>query len=89
MLDKQIANELLKIKGIGRKVADCVLLFGAGKKASFPVDVWVKRVLSELYSDETRDKDVFEFASEKFGENAGIAQQYLFYYMRENSKGGK
>lgn len=79
-------NELLKIKGVGRKVADCVLLFGAGKRASFPVDVWVKRVMAELYAEEIKDGDIFVFAENKFGENAGIAQQYLFYYMREKGE---
>lgn len=79
-------NELLKIKGVGRKVADCVLLFGAGKRASFPVDVWVKRVMAELYAEEIKDGDIFAFAENKFGENAGIAQQYLFYYMREKGE---
>jgi len=79
-------NELLKIKGVGRKVADCVMLFGAGKRASFPVDVWVKRVMAELYAEEIKDGDIFAFAENKFGENAGIAQQYLFYYMREKGE---
>lgn len=76
--------ELLKIKGIGNKVSDCILLFGAGRKETFPVDVWVKRVISNLYSEETCGRDIYEFAKEKFGEHAGVAQQYLFYYMREN-----
>lgn len=80
-------NELLKIKGIGRKVADCILLFGAGRGEVFPVDVWVKRVMAELYTIETEKNNIFDFAEKNFGQYAGIAQQYLFYYMRE--QGGK
>ena len=88
--DTSVAREeLLKIKGVGRKVSDCVLLFGAGKREVFPVDVWVKRVMNELYYDELSDGDIFAFADKKFGKNAGLAQQYLFYYMRENSKEAK
>ena len=67
-------NELMKIKGIGPKVADCVLLFGASKYGAFPRDVWVKRVMKSLYNDENA---VIE------GDYAGIGQQYLFYYARE------
>lgn len=88
--DTKVAREeLLKIKGVGRKVSDCVLLFGAGKREVFPVDVWVKRVMNELYYDELSGGDIFAFADKKFGKNAGLAQQYLFYYMRENSKEAK
>lgn len=78
-------KELLKIKGIGNKVADCILLFGNKRTETFPVDVWVRRSVNELYADEVGDLTVQEFASKKFGDLAGYAQQYLFYYMRENS----
>ena len=67
-------NELKKIKGVGDKVANCVLLFGFGYLNAFPVDVWVKRVINKYYG-EGFDPDVF-------GEYAGVAQQYLFYYER-------
>lgn len=67
-------SELLKIKGVGPKVASCALLFGFDKTDAFPIDVWVKRVFAKYYPDG------FDVAS--FGENAGIAQQYLFYYER-------
>jgi N-glycosylase/DNA lyase len=80
-------REVMKIKGIGPKVADCVLLFGAGLHRSFPVDVWVKRVMDTLYAQEIRGSSVSDFVSGKFGEYAGFAQQYLFYYIRE--AGGK
>lgn len=82
-------NELMKIKGIGNKVADCILLFGNGRKETFPVDVWVKRSVGSLYADEIGKLSIHEFAKNKFSDLAGYAQQYLFYYMRENSSGGK
>ena len=66
--------ELKKIKGVGDKVANCVLLFGYGFTQAFPVDVWVKRVIAEYYGE--------GFDPASLGEYAGIAQQYLFYYRR-------
>ena len=86
---QEAKKELLKIKGIGNKVADCILLFGDRRRETFPVDVWVKRSISELYKDEIADLSIHEFAQKKFSNLAGYAQQYLFYYMRENSAGGK
>lgn len=77
-------RELLKIKGIGSKVADCILLFGAGKRNAFPVDIWIKRVMETLYEKELGKRDISEFAKERFGNYGGFAQQYLFYYMRES-----
>lgn len=76
--------ELKKIKGIGDKVADCVLLFGFGKHNAFPVDVWMRRVLDYYYPDGAHRMDAAAFARERFGALAGYAQQYLFYYAREN-----
>ncbi len=67
-------NELLKIKGVGPKVASCVLLFGFSRCEAFPVDVWVKKILAAYYSEEQSP----HFS----GQYAGIAQQYLFYYER-------
>ena len=78
-------KELMKIKGVGPKVADCVLLFSAGKSEAFPIDVWVKRTMQTLYMDENAtNKEIEKRAEELFGEYAGFAQQYLFYYAREN-----
>lgn len=77
--------ELMKIKGVGPKVADCVLLFSAGKSDAFPIDVWVQRIMRSLYcGEDAKIKDIQDFASSNFGKYAGIAQQYLFYYAREN-----
>lgn len=78
-------SELLKIKGVGNKVADCILLFGNKRCETFPVDVWVKRSIGTIYSDEIGEMSISDFANMKFGNLAGYAQQYLFYYMRENS----
>lgn len=76
--------ELKKINGVGDKVADCVLLFGFGKHGAFPVDVWVRRILDYYYPGGSHQTDAAAFAREKFGELGGFAQQYLFYYAREN-----
>ncbi|MCD7811644.1 MAG: DNA-3-methyladenine glycosylase 2 family protein [Ruminococcus sp.] len=69
-------RELRTIKGVGPKVAECVLLYGMHRTEAFPVDVWIKRVLEQYYPD-----GFPEFAREK----GGIAQQYLFHYIRCNS----
>lgn len=66
--------ELMKIKGVGKKVASCVLLFGYGFLSAFPIDVWVKRILEKYYDE--------SFDPSSLGEYAGIAQQYLFYRER-------
>ena len=78
-------TELLKIKGVGNKVADCILLFGNGRHETFPVDVWVKRSIGTIYANEIKDKSIQDFANIRFGKFAGYAQQYLFYHMRENT----
>lgn len=79
---------LLSYKGIGNKVANCILLFSMKQFSTFPVDVWVRRVMQELYVPKTTsDKQIREFAEHKFGSLSGYAQQYLFYYARENGIG--
>lgn len=71
-------------KGIGDKVANCILLFSMKQFDTFPVDVWVRRVMQTLYVDkDTKDKEIREYAENKFGKLSGYAQQYLFYYARE------
>ncbi len=75
-------------KGIGDKVANCILLFSMRHIDTFPVDVWVRRVMQTLYvSKDTKDADIRKFAENKFGKYSGFAQQYLFYYARENGIG--
>lgn len=83
-------EELMKFPGVGPKVADCVLLYSGTKYDVFPTDVWVRRVMEELYfNKEANFSEIQKFASSYFGELAGFAQQYLFYYARENKIGAK
>lgn len=85
----KVREELLKLSGVGPKVADCILLFSDLKRFDvFPIDVWVRRVMNELYiknPDETKvnKKEIEKMAKEKFGNLEGLAQQYLFYWKRE------
>lgn len=81
-------KELQILPGVGPKVADCILLFAFDRKESFPVDVWIKRVMEELYLKEVTPKSKIAMRGrEVFGKNAGFANQYLFYYGRENKLG--
>ena len=76
--------ELMKLRGVGSKIADCVLLFAGGFDAAFPVDVWVERALRRLYFPNRRvtARHLHRFTATHFGPHAGHAQQYLFHYMR-------
>ena len=76
--------ELMTRRGVGGKIADCVLLFAYGFDTAFPVDVWIERALQELYFPRRRAsaKRLRHFAATHFGPHAGYAQQYLFHYMR-------
>ena len=80
--------ELMQAPGVGRKIADCVLLFAYGFQSAFPVDVWVMRALKDLYFPRRRPKlkRLHHFSQTYFGPNAGYAQQYLFHYMRVKKK---
>ena len=79
-------GELQRFTGVGPKVADCIMLFSMEKHAAFPVDVWVKRAMQHFYlAPEVSLKKIREFGIDKFGELSGFAQQYLFYYARENN----
>lgn len=87
---QEVRNELLKLSGVGPKVADCILLFSDLKRFDvFPIDVWVRRVMNDLYIKEVDETKVSKakiekLAEEKFGNLKGLAQQYLFYWRREN-----
>ena len=86
---EDIRNELLKLDGVGPKVADCIMLFSLKRFDVFPIDVWVRRVMNDLYihnEDETKvdKKHINKVSNEMFGDIRGIAQQYLFYWRREN-----
>lgn len=86
----EVRKQLLTLTGVGPKVADCIMLFSTLKRFDvFPVDVWVRRVINDLYihnEDETKvnKKQIQEIARDKFGALEGIAQQYLFYWKRES-----
>ena len=80
-------DELLKIHGVGPKVANCIMLFGLRDTAAFPVDTWVKHIMNDMYGfDENDVKGMQSFARERFGALAGYAQQYLFYYYRDRGQ---
>ncbi len=83
MEDAELKKTLMKIKGVGGKVADCIMLFSLGRFSVFPTDVWIKRILNEVYG--VGEADIMKFVSEKYGALAGFAQQYLYYYYRDNS----
>lgn len=80
-------KELMKIKGVGPKIADCILLFAFGKTEVFPTDVWIKRVIEGIYFEgkDMKLEEIQQFAKDYFGDLAGYAQQYLFFYGRENA----
>lgn len=83
-----LREELLKFSGVGNKVADCIMLFSYKRGEVFPVDVWIKRVMEELFiKQETPVKKIAKEANRIFGKYAGYAQQYLFYYGREEKIG--
>ncbi len=85
----EVREELLKLSGVGPKVADCILLFSDLKRFDvFPIDVWVRRVMNDLYIKEPDEnkvskKQIEKIARQKFGDLQGLAQQYLFYWRRE------
>jgi len=81
-------EDLLKLSGVGEKVADCIMLFGMNKFEVFPVDVWVRRVMNDLYiksenEEKVNKEEIRKLAKEKYNDLCGIAQQYLFYWKRE------
>lgn len=76
---------LMTLSGVGNKVSDCILLFGLNRADAFPVDVWIKRIMEYCYFDgETPISAISALAEEKFGSLGGYAQQYLFFWAREN-----
>ena len=85
---QHVREILLTLPGVGPKVADCILLFSTLKRLEvFPIDVWVRRVINELYiknehEEKVNKKEIEQLAKQKYGNLAGIAQQYLFYWKR-------
>lgn len=89
-MDEECARKkLMEIKGVGEKVANCVMLFSLGYRDAFPIDVWIKRIMETLYFDgkDTSKEKIKEFAKNLYGEYGGYAQQYLFAYGRSNNIG--
>lgn len=83
-----LRKKLIELPGVGPKVADCILLFAYHRRETFPVDVWIKRVMETLFiKKEVPKKQVDDYARKYFGKNGGYAQQYLFYYGREEKIG--
>jgi N-glycosylase/DNA lyase len=84
----ELEKELLKLDGVGPKVANCIMLFALKRFDVFPIDVWVRRIMNDLYihaKDENKinNKEILKIAHDKFGNLSGLAQQYLFYWRRE------
>lgn len=75
-------KELMKVKGIGLKVASCILLFGYKRLDTFPIDTWVKQSISENYNIKNDQKSIMNFAKEKYKEYSGLAIQYMFHSQR-------
>ena len=85
MDDDAARAELCRLPGVGEKVANCALLFGFGRMRAFPVDVWIDRIVRQLYFPRKRNvtaKRLREFSANYFGAYAGYAQQYLFHHAR-------
>ena len=80
-----LKKELLTYIGIGEKVADCIALFGFSKRESFPVDTWLEKVYKEDFNGELKDRSkITQYFTDRFKENSGYFQQYLFYGKRLN-----
>ena len=79
-------EEILRVPGVGPKVADCILLYGFGFRQAFPSDVWIKRIVSYLYFDgaDIKVDKIREFGMEEFGDYAGYVQLYMFHYARKS-----
>jgi N-glycosylase/DNA lyase len=86
MDDEAARAELCRLPGVGEKVANCALLFGFERVRAFPIDVWIERVLREIYFPRKRRvtaRRLREFSASYFGEYGGYAQQYLFHHARK------
>ena len=90
--DGEAAEALQRLPGVGPKVANCALLFGFGRLAAFPIDVWIERILRSIYFARKRKvtpKRLREFSARYFGPYGGYAQQYLFHHARSTQPRGK
>lgn len=76
---------LLSLKGVGKKVADCIMLFAMGEISCFPVDTWINKIYNQLTNSTITDRNkISEILTSKYGKLSGYAQQYFYYYYREN-----
>jgi N-glycosylase/DNA lyase len=73
-------EEIKKIKGVGDKVGNCILLFSMNKYEAFPVDIWMKRIMGEIYGIKGKPEDIRKKSEKIYGKYSGFVQQYLFYY---------
>ena len=85
---EEARRQLMRLPGVGEKIANCALLFGFGFQRAFPIDVWIEKALRALYfpDEEVSAARLRSFSEEYFGPRGGYAQQYLFHYMRVVSK---
>ena len=83
MSTENARQTLLKLAGVGPKVADCILLFALQKNDVFPCDTWIKKVYHEHFEQGHKDHQISKFFVTKFDKNSGYAQQYLFYFQRK------
>ena len=83
---EELRQRLIAIKGVGVKIADCVLLFSLGRREVFPIDVWIGRAMRRIYfgGAEAPLAEIQALAKERFGEHAGYANQLIFHYARMN-----
>ena len=85
MKTDEAIESLVKIKGIGVKVASCILMFAYGRFDTFPVDTWVRHYVSDNFDIKDNIKDISKYMKEEFGEYSGLAIQY-FYHLARNLK---
>lgn len=80
----ELRKKLISLSGVGPKVADCVLLFGYGKGDVFPVDTWIQKMYNKFYDNLENREKIRNNLTAQFGNLSGYAQQYLFYFVRDN-----
>lgn len=78
-------GELCKFMGVGMKVADCILIYSFGRKDAYPVDTWIRKASLELFGKNMTDNDIRKNAAIRFGNDAALAQQYMFIAEREEN----
>ena len=77
-----LRKKLIRLSGVGPKVADCILLFGYGRGDVFPVDTWMAQMYNKFYEQQENREAIRYNLTKQFGQLSGFAQQYLFFFMR-------